>query len=67
MVKKADDVIVSTGVEKLNIISNNISPKKKKNSQNENKKYEVDLDVIVVKWNLYKLKLNIDLKKPLLV
>jgi hypothetical protein len=38
IVKKEDELIVSTGVTKLNIISSKLSPKKKKNSQKENRK-----------------------------
>jgi len=38
IVKNEEEEIVSTGVEKLNVISNNISPKKKKKHQNINKK-----------------------------
>lgn len=49
IVKNEEDVIVSTVVEKLNVTSNNVSPKKKKNIQNDNRKYDVVLEVIVVK------------------
>jgi hypothetical protein len=38
MIKKDDDVTVSTVVEKLKVTSNKVSPKKKKNVQNEIKK-----------------------------
>jgi hypothetical protein len=48
IVKNEEDVIVSMGVLKLNVINNSISPKKKKKHQKLNKKYEVDLEVIVV-------------------
>ena len=40
--------MVSIGVLKLNVIRSNISPKKKKKHQKLKRKYEVDLDVIVV-------------------
>ena len=53
IVKKDDEAIVSIGVLKLKVINSNISPKKKKKHQKLNKKYEVDLEVIVVNWNLY--------------
>jgi len=41
--------MVSTVVEKLKVTSSKVSPKKKKNIQNDTKKYDVVLDVIVVK------------------
>jgi len=56
IVKNDDDEIVSTGVEKLNVSNSNISPKKKKNTQNENKKYDVDREVIVVKLKRYNIE-----------
>jgi hypothetical protein len=37
-VKKEEEVIVSTGVVKLKVTNNKLSPKKKKKHQNENKK-----------------------------
>ena len=52
MIKNDDEDTVSTVVEKLNVTKSKVSPKKKKNIQNEIKKYEVVLEVIVVKWNL---------------
>ena len=53
MVKKEEEVIVSTGVVKLKVTNNKLSPKKKKKHQKEKRKYEVDLEVIVVKVNRY--------------
>jgi hypothetical protein len=51
-VKNDADNIESIGVKKLNVIKNKYSPKKKKKIQKKNKIYEVDLEVIKVKWNL---------------
>lgn len=48
-VKKDEDVIVSTVVEKLKVTSNKVSPKKKKKVQKLARKYDVVLEVIVVK------------------
>jgi hypothetical protein len=50
--KKLEDDIVSIGVEKLNRTNKSDSPKKKKNIQNDNRKYEVNLDVNDVNWYL---------------
>jgi hypothetical protein len=47
--KKDDEVTVSTVVEKLKVTNKRVSPKKKKNVQKESKKYDVVLEVIVVK------------------
>ena len=52
IIKKDEDVTVSTVVEKLKVTNSRVSPKKKKNVQKDIKKYEVVLEVIVVKWNL---------------
>ena len=38
MVKKEEEDIVSTGVEKLKVNNNSTSPKKKKKTQNANRK-----------------------------
>jgi len=46
--KKNEEFIESMGVIKLNKTKNKNSPKKKKNIQNKNNKYEVALDVIIV-------------------
>jgi hypothetical protein len=46
--KKECDTIVSTGVVKLNKVSNKNSPKKKKKDQKKNNMYDVVLDVITV-------------------
>jgi|TARA_B110000977_G_scaffold199700_2_gene287882 hypothetical protein len=48
--KKETELIVSTGVVKLNVNKSKDSPKKKKKTQNRNSKYDVVLDVISVKW-----------------
>lgn len=50
--KKLDDSIVSIGVVKLKSISNNDSPKKKKNTQKDTNMYEVNRDVKAVNWYL---------------
>jgi hypothetical protein len=52
--KKECEVIVSMGVIKLNVSSSNDSPKKKKKIQKEKRRYDVDLEVIVVNWKKYK-------------
>ena len=49
IIKKDDEVTVSTVVEKLKVTRSKVSPKKKKNVQKEIRKYEVVLEVIVVK------------------
>jgi len=46
--KKEAELIVSTGVAKLNVNKSNDSPKKKKKTQKRNSRYDVVRDVISV-------------------
>lgn len=55
--KNEKELIASTGVVKLKTNNNKDSPKKKKKIQKVNSKYEVERDVIIVKWNLYNVTL----------
>lgn len=52
MLKKLEEIIVSAIVLQLNVINKSDSPKKKKNSQKKNKKYDVDLEVMEVNKTL---------------